>query len=142
MPNLLLDGQAWLREQRALWLSELVVYYAAGSPMADVPATRGSTTSEVEVGDIIVETKSVDWLIEVANLPGVTPKRGDLIFADGKYFEVLALGGESHYRWHGSDQKTFRIHSRQVDELSQVTTQDMYYPHLLDMYGPHFTGGP
>lgn len=140
MPNLILDGQQWLREQRAQWLSELVTYYDQGSPIANVPATRASTTSEVEVGDIIVETKLVDWLIEVANLPGVTPKRGDLVLVDGKYFEVLSLGGESHYRWHGSDQKTYRIHSRQVDEFSAVQVQDMYYPHFLDMYGPHFTG--
>lgn len=116
--GLMASGRTWLREQRA---GEAVgVTYRRGVlATADVPAVQGATVSKADNGDIIVDSQSVDWLIERADLlldsAEVEPAAGDRIEATFDHgvesFVVVALGSEPCWRWHGRDGGTFRIHT-------------------------------
>lgn len=115
--GLLASGGAWLRTQRA---SEAVsATYRRGALSAALNVVQGATTSQADDGDVIVESRAIDWLIERAELvldgELVEPEIGDRVgveFDHGlEWFTVVALGGEPCFRWHGRDGGTFRVHS-------------------------------
>ena len=101
-------------------------------------ATQAETRAQSDDGELILNTKIVDWLFEAADLfltyelteqsegdedyaaslefdELAVPKPGDRIIWDGKTFELMAIGGEKCWRWHGRDGKSYRVHTRLVE---------------------------
>ncbi len=122
MTDLLREGSDWLEDQRTRHAAS-VVTYRRGSRSAEVLATVGKTTFEVDDGyGVLVRHESRDFLILAAELvfdtEVVLPERGDRIEepqAEGSLvYEVLAPGKEPCWRYSDSFRKTLRIHTKQV----------------------------
>jgi hypothetical protein len=120
MSDLLADGAEWLRGQRKLYMSQIVIYAQDGSTYS-VTATKAETRFETDTGDgVLLSGRQVDWLIDAADLVtgfGVSaqPEAGDRIQAGtgaaAKQYTVVQLGGEPVWRWHDRQNKTYRIHT-------------------------------
>lgn len=124
MADLLEQGTAWLDGMRQAHLSHTVTYQR-GVESVDIAATLGSTTYEVaDEAGVIVQAKATDFIVsaEALVLGGATtkPKVGDRIRVSNAtkvlVFEVLDLGGASHYRPSDPHGKMLRIHAKQIDE--------------------------
>ncbi len=110
-------------------------------PMAgQLQATMAETTVTLDDGQVVSKSKITDWLIDLEQLAALAvesfgvyegdvdgplyvapggrhagePMRGDEIDFDGKRYMVVDAPGGNCWRWHGSLQKTYRIHTRQV----------------------------
>lgn len=141
--SLIREAQATLRELRAAHLAVDVIYMrgyplgafvdnrnvygsvyyvgpSSGTPSgsgtaAQIKATQAVTTVTVDDGQQIAKSKVSDWLIDVLTLTMFgKPLRGDQIDYEGVRYEVADVIGEHCWRWHGTDQKTFRIHTQHV----------------------------
>lgn len=113
MANLLNDGLDWL-EQNLLGFCSSPVEYRRDEATLTVNAVFGktdyqvSTESGIDVGSFVW-----DFLIDAAAL-GMTPQVGDIVEVNGKSFEVMNLSGQGCWRWTGPNQKTYRIHTREI----------------------------
>lgn len=113
MTNLLNNGLDWL-EQNLLGFCSSPVQYRRDSVSVTLDAVFGktdyqiSTESGVEVGAFIW-----DHLVDAESL-GMTPEVGDLIVVNSKQFEVMKLSGQGCWRWTGPNQKTYRIHTKEI----------------------------
>ncbi len=119
MPDLLEQSQEWLTSMNRLYRSRRVIY-ARGALEKEIPASVGKTVFKVETGYGLFErVEARDYLIEVADLAQFgEPVRGDRV-KDGlngqvEIFEVMAPGGEAHFRYSDSYRKVFRIHVKHV----------------------------
>ena len=145
MIDLLRSGEAWLRQQRNEYMSRPVTYYRSGIAYPIAAACQGSTTSEIEQGDMIVESKSIDWMLDRTAL-AFTPAPGDLITVDHggstRIYEVAAISGEAAWRWHGTDGESYRIHTRETNDLGllPVTDDGLFAAHFGALFGNHFGG--
>ena len=96
------------------------VVYARGAQTREVPALVGKTVFKVDNGYGLFErVEARDYLIEVADLAEFgEPQRGDQVkeTLDGKVelFEVMAPGGEPHFRYSDPYRKVFRIHAKHI----------------------------
>lgn len=107
-----------------------------------IQATMAATTVTLDDGQTISKSKIADWLVDLEQLEALAvtwfgayqgdvhgpltvalggryakePMRGDEIEFDGKRYQVTDAAGENCWRWHGSLQKTYRIHTRQVSK--------------------------
>lgn len=79
-----------------------------------VLAVQAETTAQSDDGETILNTRTVDWLIDKSEMPWEPENGHRITAADGTVFAVAAVGGEKCYRWHGRDRLTYRIHSKQV----------------------------
>ena len=119
MPDLLEQSQEWLTSMNRLYRSRQVVY-ARGVQEKEVPALIGKTVFKVETGYGLFErVEARDFLIEVADMTEFgEPARGDRVkdTLNGKVelFEVMAPGGEAHFRYSDPYRKVFRIHTKHV----------------------------
>lgn len=131
MTDLLRIGSDWLEDQRTKHLSRMVIYQrgvtGAGELTAEVAATIGKTEFDVENGHGVLERiESRDFLILVADLvldgQATPPKQGDFVNETNgnvtHVYEVLAPGGAPHFRYADPYRKTYRIHTKLIDELS------------------------
>ncbi len=122
MTDLLRTGSEWLQQQRTRHAAS-VVSYRRGSLSAQVLATIGKTTFEVDDGyGILVRHESRDFLILAADLvfdvQAVLPERGDrLEERQGEklfVYEVTAPGKEPCWRYSDAFRMTLRVHTQQV----------------------------
>jgi hypothetical protein len=119
MPDLLEQSQEWLTSMNRIHRSRPVIY-ARGAQSKEVPALIGRTVFKVDTGYGLFErVEARDYLVEVADLTEFgEPARGDRVkdTLDGQVelFEVMAPGGEAHFRFSDSYRKVFRIHTKHV----------------------------
>lgn len=115
--DILARAEEYARKLRRQSLSKLATYQR-GSVAKPLLVTQAATIAESDDGELIVNTTIVDWIFEASELliSGSTtePQPGDRIEWDGKTFELMALGGEKCWRWHGRDGKSYRVHTRLV----------------------------
>ncbi len=123
MPDLLQQASDWLQNQRAKFMSRMVVYQR-GEQTLQIAATIGQTVFEVDDGTgAALRVESRDFLITASDLvlggQAVTPQRGDRITeTDGDHsyvYEVMAPGDEPCWRYSDPYRRTYRIHTKQVD---------------------------
>jgi len=119
MPDLLEQSQEWLTSMNRIYRSRQVTY-ARGAQSKEVPAAVGKTVFKVDTGYGLFErVEARDYLVEVADLAEFgEPQRGDRVkdTPNGKVelFEVMAPGGEAHFRYSDPYRKVFRIHTKHV----------------------------
>lgn len=122
MRNMLEKASNWLETMRHRHTS-VKVTYARDTLSEDMFATIGRTIFEVDSGHGILEkTDSRDFLILAQDLVlgGVRtlPERGDKVReTKGRtvwVYEVMAPGGQPHYRYSDPYRKTLRIHTKHV----------------------------
>ena len=122
MADLLRTSSDWLEDQRTRHAAS-TVKYVRGSRSADLLATIGKTTFEVDDGcGVLVRHESRDFLVLAAALVlgGVPtiPERGDRVEeTQGQrvfVYEVTAPGKEPCWRYSDAFRKTFRIHTTHV----------------------------
>ena len=96
------------------------VEYRRDSTVLTVDAVYGKTDFEVqETTGISVSSFVWDFLIEAAGL-GFEPSVGDIIVVNSRLYEVMNLAGQGCWRWTGPNQKTYRIHTKDIgDDLQQ-----------------------
>ncbi|HBE68505.1 MAG TPA: hypothetical protein DDW52_10195 [Planctomycetaceae bacterium] len=115
--SLLQNAEAYLREVRRQHLAQLVTYQR-GADSVDLLATQGSTDTENDSGAVVVQSRSIDWILEAADLllneTEVLPEKGDRIVVGSRIYEVVDLGGEPCFRWHGRDSLSLRVHTKEV----------------------------
>jgi hypothetical protein len=113
--NLLQDGLAWLEQQRTAHMTSPVTYRRAGQADAEVQATFGKTDYEVADGyGAMIRSHVIDFKI-LADELGFEPQASDVIVADGRKYEVLAIAGEE-WRWSDPYRTTFRIHTKDIGD--------------------------
>lgn len=118
--DMLRDGLTWLEQMRTAHCSSPVEYRAPGrTPDAyTVNATYGKTDVEVadetSRGGLTINSQVWDFLIladELASEPGP----GDVIAANGRLYEVMALGPDFRgWRWSDPYRTTYRIHTKDI----------------------------
>lgn len=122
MTDLLEQASNWLEDQRTRHTSRMVAY-VRGEQFAQLPATVGKTTFEVDDGyGVLVRYESRDFLVLAVDLAlsdvCVLPERGDRIRGTqgDKVFvyEVTAPGKEPCWRYSDAYRKTLRIHSKLI----------------------------
>ena len=113
MTNLLNHGLDWL-EQNLLGFCSSPVTYRRDAQTQTCNAVFGKTDYQVS-GESGVEVGAFLWdfLIDAESL-GLSPEVGDIVVVNGKQFEVMKLSGQGCWRWTGPNQKTYRIHTKQV----------------------------
>lgn len=118
--SLFSEAEQFLRESRVDHLSIPATYHR-GSSSVSLQATQGSTDVDLDSGQSIVRSTTVDWIVDTAELvldsiPEL-PRSGDRISATigsvARWFEVMDLG-PSCYRPHGRDGLSIRIHTRRI----------------------------
>jgi len=119
MPDLLEQSQEWLTSMNRIYRSRQVIY-ARGAQEKEVPALVGKTVFKVDKGYGLFErVEARDYLVEVVDLAEFgEPERGDGVkdTLNGKVeiFEVMAPGGEPHFRYSDPYRKVFRVHTKHV----------------------------
>ncbi|MEZ6193747.1 MAG: hypothetical protein R3C45_21095 [Phycisphaerales bacterium] len=116
MADLLRQGSQWLEQMRTTHLSSPVTYRRSGAADLPVNATFGKTDYEVtDESGFTTGAHVWDFLILAADIPGTEPVPGDVIVADGRRFEVLALGNDvKGWRWSDPYRQTYRIHTKHI----------------------------
>jgi hypothetical protein len=112
--DLLRQGSRWLEQMRTSHCSSPVEYHRPPD-VFDIQATFGRTAYEVaDESGLTVGGGVWDFLILAADL-AVEPEPGDLIGADGRRYEVMALGEDLRgWRWSDPYRTTYRIHTREI----------------------------
>ena len=104
--GMLEDAEQSLRGWRREHLTTTGAYNSTPTPV-----TQASTDVDTQFTDgLIVESKTVDWLIDAADLSS-PPVLGDRIVVADVTYEVMAIGGKC-WRWHGRTNSTYLIHSK------------------------------
>ena len=119
MTDLLEQSSEWLtgmnRQHRAR-----TVTYVRGEQSVEITATVGKTVFRVDKGYGLFEhVESRDYLVAVEDFADFAePERGDqvkdLLNEKTEIFEVMAPGGEPHFRWSDPYRRTLRIHTKHV----------------------------
>ena len=115
MTDLLRQGSQWLERMRTAHCSSPVEYRRPPDAWT-VRAAFGRTTYEMaDESGLTVGSHAIDFLIQKGGLPGVEPEAGDVIAADGRRYEVMALGEDVRgWRWSDPYRTTYRIHTRDI----------------------------
>lgn len=121
--NMLQAGSDWLASQLKTHASRSVVYQR-GVREVTVLAVIGRTLMKLDdgLGGVKMEWTDRDFLIQASDLvldgEPIQPQLGDTIRetnGDVTYiYEVMAPGGEPHWRWSDDYHKVMRIHTKQV----------------------------
>lgn len=114
--SLLSQGEAWLRKQRQAFLSEAITYTIASTEeVIELNACQAETDVDLIDTEMSFHARMIDWIVEVADLNGHEPVRGDVItrVSDGIKMEVCEAPGEKEFRISGRDFKSMRIHTKQ-----------------------------
>jgi hypothetical protein len=119
MTNMLNSGLDWL-EQRMLGHCSDAVEYHRDNNAFTVAAVFGKTDIEIDdQAGISVSSFVWDFLIDAATL-GLIPQAGDVIAVGGRLYEVMNLSGRGCWRWTGPNQRTYRIHTKDIgDDVQQ-----------------------
>lgn len=123
MADMLKRGSDWLQQMRTAHMSSQIEYHAvgrAGDPpqVLTVIATFGQTRFEiVDEAGLTTGAHVWDFLIIAGDL-GFDPVPGDAIKANGRRYEVLALGQDIRgWRWSDPYRTTYRIHTKDTGGL-------------------------
>lgn len=123
MTDLLEKASDWLEMKRVQHASR-AVSYSRGELAAEIAATVGKTTFEIDDGNgVLLRQESRDFLVLAADLvlgdQEVLPERGDRICetqGEKSYtYEVTAPGREPCWGYSDPYRKTLRIHTKQVE---------------------------
>lgn len=117
MGDLLRQGSQWLERMRTAHCASPVEYRRPPeAEMRHVQATFGRTAYEIaDESGLTVGSHVIDFLIRADALPGLEPEPGDVIAADGRRYEVMALGEDVRgWRWSDPYRTTYRIHTREI----------------------------
>jgi hypothetical protein len=109
-------GSDWLERMRTAHCSSPVEYRRPPAVEAViVNATFGRTEIELaDEGGITINGHVWDFLILAEEL-GADPEPGDVIVANGRQYEVMALGDEiKGWRWSDPYRQTYRIHTKDI----------------------------
>jgi len=122
MPGIFANLTTWIdQRQKECWPESIT--YQRGADSVEITATIGATDFERDDGDgVQIAWKSADFLILASELvlSGVAtqPRRGDRIVkshAGGtRTYEVLAINGEAHFAWSGTDSTVMRVHTKLI----------------------------
>ena len=113
--SILKQGAEWLESQRVAYLSDSVTYTHDGTP-STVNATYGKTGAEQsDESGFTIQALVWDFLIAVSEL-SAEPEPGDTITADGRVFEVTALGSEKCWRYSDNYRNAYRIHTNDIGD--------------------------
>lgn len=117
MGSIASNAQTIARKMQKRITGEAVAYKRGETSISITLASRGSTVWDVaspETG-IMVEERSVDWLIDAADLGDLVPARNDIITASGIDYKVMPFGeGSTIWRWHDREARTvYRIHTKE-----------------------------
>ena len=113
MANLLNNGLDWL-EQTLLGFCSSPIEYRQDNQTLTVTAVFGKTDYEVDdASGLRVGNFVWDFLIEATAL-STPPKVSDVMVVNGKQYEVMNLSGQGCWRWTGPNQKTYRIHTKEI----------------------------
>ena len=113
MTNMLNNGLDWLEQMMLSSCSDPVQYRRDGDVLS-IAALFGKTDIEVEdATGISVGSFIWDFLIDGATL-GLVPQAGDVIVVNGRQYEVMTMPGQGCWRWTGPNQKTYRIHTKDI----------------------------
>ncbi|MBI5725209.1 MAG: hypothetical protein HZA50_14715 [Planctomycetes bacterium] len=124
MADMLEQATDWLDAMRSKNLSRPVLYCRGGDSV-EVAATVGKTVFEIDSGYGAIERfESRDCLVSVQALVlngvQVEPRPGDFfreaVGAKVLVYEVMAPGKEECWRFSDPYRKTFRIHTKLVDQ--------------------------
>jgi hypothetical protein len=122
--DLLQQASDWLETKRTQYASH-VVTYVRGERSVELLATIGKTTFEVDDGyGVLVRNESRDFLILAADLilggQQEEPQRGDQIRETQNQhvfvYEVSAPDKTHCWRYSDAFRKTFRIHTKQIEQ--------------------------
>jgi hypothetical protein len=106
-------GLNWLEQKLKAFCSS-PIEYRRQDQVISVNAVFGKTDYQADTGSgMTIESFVWDFLIQAADL-GTEPKVGDTIIVNGRSFEVMKLAGQGCWRWTGPNQKTYRIHTRDI----------------------------
>jgi hypothetical protein len=113
--DLLRQGGQWLEQMRTAHCSSPVTYLR-GLDQHVVNATFGRTAYEiVDQSGLTIGGHVWDFLILASDLSVGEPQPGDVVVADGRRFEVMALGEDIQgWRWSDPYRTTFRIHTKDI----------------------------
>lgn len=123
MADLLDKGSAWLGRQRRAHVTRAVIY-VRGQSTTSLPATVGTTEFTKDGGGFPVTFNSVDWLIDAADLEidglPTEPARGDRIHDETvdqrRVYELLDDLGGPPWKWSDPYHRTYRVHTKLVEE--------------------------
>jgi hypothetical protein len=94
------------------------VQYTQDGLTQPLTAVPGRTAVEMETSDGVVRTDKIhDFIVEVAELAGITPRQGDRITWDQRRFEVMSPGsgtGGKVYEEEGPYKQLYRIHTKEI----------------------------
>jgi len=108
-------GLSWLEQKLKAFCSS-PVEYRRNSQTLEVNAVFSKSDYQTDTGSgISVESFVWDFLIEAADL-GTEPQVGDTVIVNGRSFEVMKLAGQGCWRWTGPNQRTYRIHTRDIGD--------------------------
>lgn len=94
------------------------VVYRRGSGDVPLRAVVGrSVFRSQNSSGLWIGTSSHDFIV-ASDALGFEPSPGDIIIFDGLEYEVLALGGESVWRWSDPHRTAVRIHTKLIGEAS------------------------
>lgn len=121
MPDMLKRGSEWLEQMRTAHMSSPVEYQRP--PVPDgvvVNATFGRTDIEIADegtgGGVTIVGHVWDFLILAEEL-GADPEPGDVIVANDRNYEVMALGDDiKGWRWSDPYRQTYRIHTKDTGD--------------------------
>jgi len=122
--DLLAESSEWLARQHREYAAGNITY-ARGDAISTIPAGRTRFSAMVENSSGLFERVEV-WvfLIHIEDMTldnePIKPAIGDRITqGDAGYegtYEVMALPGESHWRWSDSRRNQFRIHAKKIGQ--------------------------
>lgn len=105
----------------------------SSSSTITVTPARTETEAEGESG-VVVTTVLHDWLINSSDL-SAAPEAGDQIVWGSNRFEVVAIAGERCWQWHDSYRDSYRVHSVEVENVTEVLDEASYGNIDGDVYG-------
>lgn len=130
MSDMLADGAQWLEANRDMHMSQ-DVSYTRGVETIIVRATIGKTIFEnpelIGGGNSFnglnrsIPFEAKDFLMRVEDLilggVLVEPAIGDKIAVGGVTYDVMPMLGYPHFRYSDPNRATFRIHTKEVEQL-------------------------
>jgi len=115
--NMLERGSDWLERMRTKHMSSPVEYRRPPAlPGVTVNATFGRTDIKIaDEGGVTINGHVWDFLILAEELSVGEPEPGDVIVANDRQYEVMALGNDiKGWRWSDPYRQTYRIHTKDI----------------------------
>jgi hypothetical protein len=118
MSGFLADAKSWLAGQREDHMSAAAVY-RRGAVSISLDAAEGATEYPADDGaGAVVMARSIDWIVSAAALTAggvqLLPRKGDLVVAGGRTYEVVDLAAAGCWRWSGGVGIGIRVHTKEV----------------------------